>query len=43
MTVYEMAKKYYPRLWDDARLNALVSAGKLTEQEADQIREAVQM
>lgn len=41
MTVYEMAKKYYPRLWDDERLNALVSAGKLTSEEASQIREAV--
>lgn len=38
MTVYEMAEKYYPRLWDDARLDALVEAGKLTAEEADEIR-----
>lgn len=33
MTVYEMAKKYYPRLWDINRINALYEAGKLTEEE----------
>ena len=33
MTVYEMAKKYYPKMWDKARLAALVKAGKLTEAE----------
>ena len=33
MSVYELAKKYYPRLWDKARLVALVEAGKLTEAE----------
>lgn len=33
MTVYEMAKKYYPRLWDIDRINALYEAGKLTEEE----------
>ena len=33
MSVYEMAKKYYPYLWDDARLQALVSAGRLTPEE----------
>lgn len=38
MTAYEMAKKYYPRLWDDARLDALVAAGKLTEEEAKEIK-----
>ena len=31
MTVYEMAVKYYPRLWDKDRLLALVQAGKLSE------------
>ncbi len=41
MTVYEMAKRYYPRLWDDARIDALVEVGKLTPEEAAQIREAV--
>lgn len=37
MTVYEMARKYYPQYWNDARLDALVAAGKLTEEERDQI------
>lgn len=41
MTVLEMVKKYYPRLWDDQRINALVEAGKLTPEEAARIREAV--
>lgn len=38
MSVYEMAKMYYPRLWDDTRIDALVAAGKLTEDEASEIR-----
>ena len=33
MTVFEMAKKYYPRLWDEDRLRQLVDAGRLTEEE----------
>ena len=33
MTVFEMAKKYYPKLWDKKRLTALVKAGKLTAEE----------
>lgn len=33
MTVFEMAKKYYPRLWDIDRIEALYKAGKLTEEE----------
>lgn len=33
MTVYEMAQKYYPRLWSVERIEALYSAGKLTEEE----------
>lgn len=33
MTVFEMAKKYYPRLWDENRLRQLVDAGRLTEDE----------
>ncbi|MEA4954359.1 MAG: XkdX family protein [Pseudoflavonifractor sp.] len=37
MTVYEMAQKYYPRLWDAARIEALVTAGRLTREEADRI------
>lgn len=37
MTVYEMAQKYYPRLWDRERLEALLAAGKLTQEEFDQL------
>ena len=37
MSVYEMAKLYYPRLWDKARLEALVAAGRLTQAEMDKI------
>lgn len=38
MSVFEMAKQYYPRLWDDRRIDALVAAGKLTEEEAAEVR-----
>lgn len=37
MSVYELAKKYYPRLWDEQRLAALVTAGKLTAEEYEEI------
>lgn len=37
MTVYEMAKKYYPRLWGADRIEALYKAGKLTEKEYNSI------
>ena len=33
MTVFEMAKFYYPRLWNEDRIKALYDAGKLTEEE----------
>ena len=39
MNVYELAKKYYPKLWDNERIQALAAAGKLTE---DQVREITQ-
>lgn len=38
MSVYEMAKLYYPKLWDDKRLEALVVAGRLTLEEVARIR-----
>ena len=38
MSVFEMAQTYYPRLWDQSRLETLVAAGKLTKEEADKIR-----
>lgn len=37
MIVYEMAKRYYPLLWDRSRIEALVGAGLLTEEEAKEI------
>lgn len=37
MNVFEMAKKYYPKLWDINRINALYNAGKLTEDEYNAI------
>lgn len=40
MTVYELAQKYYPRLWDRERLEALLAAGRLSQAEFDQLVEA---
>ncbi len=37
MEVFEMAAAYYPRLWDKPRLEALVKAGRLTEEEYREI------
>lgn len=37
MSVYELAKKYYPRLWDRERLEALLAVGKLTKEEFNSI------
>ena len=37
MSVYEMAKQYYPKLWDKKRLIALVKANKLTKEEYKEI------
>lgn len=37
MTVYDLALKYYPRLWDKARIDALIEAGRLTREEAEEI------
>lgn len=33
MNVFELAKKYYPLLWDKTRIDALYEAGKLTDEE----------
>lgn len=38
-SVYELAQRYYPRLWDKSRLEALVAAGRLTEAEYREIVE----
>lgn len=40
MSVYELAQKYYPRLWDLERLEALLAAGRLSQDEFDQLVEA---
>lgn len=37
MSVYEMALKYYPRLWDKSRLEALANAERLTQEEVNGI------
>ena len=41
MSVFEIAKKYYqdytPPLWDENRLNTLVKANKLTQEEKNEI------
>lgn len=42
MTVFEMAQKYYPRLWDDNRINALVEAGRLTDEDRERLREGAE-
>ena len=39
MTVYEMAQKYYPRLWSIERIEALYKTGKLTEEEYKELTE----
>lgn len=35
--VKEMAKRYYPKNWNIDRLKALVVAGKLTQEEFEEI------
>ena len=40
MTIFEMAKKYYPRLWGKNRIDALHDAGKLTDEEYEEILSA---
>ena len=37
MTVFEQAKGYYPRLWNEGRIRALQKAGRLTAEEAEAI------
>lgn len=37
MTVLELAKQYYPRLWSRERIEALVAAGRLSQEEAEEI------
>ena len=37
MSVYLLAQKYYPRLWNKERLEALVAAGRPSQAEFDQL------
>ncbi len=37
MSVYELALKYYPRLWGADRIEVLVTAGRLSREQADEI------
>ena len=37
MTVCEMAKKYFPKLWSIDRIKALLEAGKITPEEYEEI------
>ena len=41
MTILDLAKRYYPRLWDDRRLDMLVAPGQLTQQEVEEVKEGV--
>lgn len=36
-SAFNLAQRYYPRLWDKSRLTALVEAGQLTEEEYREI------
>ncbi len=36
-TTYDLARRYYPRLWDKSRIESLVEAGRLSEEEAKEI------
>ncbi len=37
MTVFEMAKMYYPHQWDIKRLDVLLAADKITKDEYDEL------
>lgn len=39
MSILDMVKKYYPRLWNRERVLALVQAGRMTQEEAEEILE----
>ena len=42
MSVYELARKYYPPAVGRARIDALVRAGRLTNEEREQLRREAQ-
>lgn len=37
MSVFELAKRYYPRLWSRERILALVAAGRLSQEEVREL------
>jgi len=37
VSIYEQAKKYYPKYWDIFRLRHLVELGKLTPEQFEEI------
>lgn len=37
LSVKKMAEKYYPKYWDKDRLRTLIQAGKLTEEEYQEL------
>ena len=39
MTILDLAKRYYPRLWEDRRLDMLGAAGQLTQEEVEEVKE----
>ena len=39
MTILDLAKRDYPRLWADRRLDMLVAAGQLTQEEVEEVKE----
>ena len=42
MTAYELAQKYYPRLWPLERLDKLLELGRLTREEYDRLTNAAE-
>ena len=37
MSVFDLAKRYYPRLWGRERILALVAAGRLSQEEVREL------
>lgn len=41
MTPYELARKYYPRLWTLKRLDKLLEAGRISREQYEEITGAI--
>lgn len=37
MNAFELAKKYYPELWNKQRIDNLLKAGKITQEQYNEI------